>query len=645
MASNATSKPARRRIPAILVIGAMILALMALLAIVGPMVWGAGASSLGTVMGGKASSAHPLGTDALGRDVLARTLVATRPSIVMAALATAIAVGGGLVLGATIVLAGRRVRAVGERLIDLLVAYPPIVVALAITAIFMPSETSVVIAIGLAFTPQFARLTNTLAASISERDYVTVGHLLGLRPLRLLRRHILPNLAGPLLVLTSVGFASAIITLSGLSFIGLGVQQPQFDWGTLLSLGLQDINVNPVEVVGPGLAILLTGLAAGLVGDGLNHYLDPRQPVGRVRRRPYESSDAGPAAANSTGAAALSRLGAPVVDDVVVAVQDLRISSLSGSVGVPLVRGVSLEIKRGEVVGLVGESGSGKTLTAMAIARLLPPGLMWSACSLQVAGSDVSDPGTRPPKKLATDLGIVFQDPSSCFNPARHIGPQITEVARVHGGLGSRAASEAAIERLREVQISSPELRMHQYPHELSGGMRQRAMIAMALMSSPELIVADEPTTALDVTVQAEVLRLLRRLNDTHGTALLLISHDIKVISALCDRVCVMYAGRIVELLSVEDLHHGRVYHPYTKALLAAVPKTAGEDRNEPLIALPGRPPQPGTPITGCSFVSRCPMAEERCSILDPHLRDLDGHGVAACHVTTGPLEDSIVRG
>jgi peptide/nickel transport system permease protein len=628
----APGKRTGRRLPGTLVVGATILILVAVLAIIGPPVWSKDAGKLGVVIRGKSSGAHPLGTDALGRDILDRTLVAARTSVVMALLATIIAVGGGLVLGAAIVLAGRRVRALGERLIDLLVAYPPIIVALAITAIFQPSESSVVVAIGLAFTPQFARLTNTLAASIRSRDYVTVGQLLGLRPLRLLRRHIIPNLAGPLLVLASVGFASAIITLSGLSFIGLGVQQPQFDWGTLLSGGLQDINVNPIEVVGPGLGILFTGLAAGLVGDGLNQYLDPRHRPGR-RSRVRRFAAPADAAVGS------------VPDDVVVSVRHLQIAGSPESLDAPLVRGVSLEIKRGEILGVVGESGSGKTLTAMAIARLLPAGLVWSAATLQVAGNDVSDPDSRPPRRLATDMGVVFQDPSSCFNPARHVGPQITEVVRVHGGLSKREASAAAVERLREVQISSPELRMRQYPHELSGGMRQRAMIAMALTSSPALLIADEPTTALDVTVQADVLRLLRRLNATRDMAILLISHDIKVVSSLCHRVCVMYAGRIVEELTADDLHAGRVYHPYTKALLAAAPKLDDEGRPEPLVPLLGRPPRPGTPIVGCSFASRCPMAEPRCREIDPELRLIDGRGLAACHVTTGPLEDSLVRG
>jgi peptide/nickel transport system permease protein len=635
---DAAAGRGRRRLPATLICGVIVLAAMLLLAIFGPVIWGTQANNLGTAFRSGPTAAHLLGTDALGRDDLARTLSATRLTIWMAFLATLIAVGAGIVLGAAIVVASPRVRAAGERLIDLLIAYPPIIVALAVTAIFRPSETSVVVAIGLAFTPQFARLTNTLAASVSERDFVWVAQLLGLRGSRVLRRHILPNLAGPLLVLASVGFASAIITLSGLSFIGLGVQQPTYDWGALLASGLQDLNANPIEVVGPALGILITGLAAGLVGDGLNHYLDPRLRVSFRGRRRAVAAARRAARALAAGAPA----AAPADPGLVASVGDLRVFAPDAPEA-PIVRGVSLQIRRGEIVGLVGESGSGKTMTAMGIARLLPAGLQWDAAELTVSGQDVGA-RSRSTRHLATEVGIVFQDPSSSFNPARHIGPQITETARVHGGMGKQQANALAIERLRESHVSSPELRMRQYPHELSGGMRQRAMIAMALMTSPSLLIADEPTTALDVTVQADVLRLLRNLNQSHGMAVLLISHDIAVVSALCDRVCVMYAGRIVEELSAEDLHAQRVCHPYTRALLAASPRLEADAGDTGLTPLEGRPPRPGIPITGCSFADRCALVTDECRETDPELRDLGEGRRAACLVTTGPLGEATSR-
>ena len=615
----------RRRLPAMLVCGASLLTVMVLLGIFAPVIWGDQADALTADIRQGSSAEHLLGTDALGRDILLRTLVATRLTLLMAAGATLIAVLIGILLGAGVVLAGRFVRGAGARAIDLLVSYPPIIIALAVTAIFTPGVGSVVVAIGLAFCPQFARLTNTLANSVSTRQYVVVSRLLGTSRTRLLQRHVLPNIAAPVLVLTSVGFATSIVSLSGLSFLGLGVQQPDCDWGALLAAGLRDLSVNPVESLGPALAILLTGLGAGLFGDGLAKYWEPRQSV-----RP-------PRVKRSRGKQLTAPLTAVAPDgerEVVASLRELQVSAGDA----PLVRGVSLDIAAGEVVGLVGESGSGKSVTAMALARLLSPSLSWSADRLRIAGTDMHRSDVPAPTRLATDLGVVFQDPSSCFNPALHIGTQLTEVLRVHKGVSRKAAEKLAVDRLREVRVSSPEARMHQYPHELSGGMRQRAMIAMALLSEPRLLVADEPTTALDVTVQADVLRLLHQINTERGTAMLLISHDINVVSALCDRVCVMYAGRIVEEVPVADLRAGRVHHPYTKALLAASPGEDADRVTAPLKPLAGRPPKPGEVGNACSFAPRCPLVMPRCLEEDPVLLpDPDG-GQAACHAVDHEL-------
>jgi len=639
-ALSAADSGAGRRRPVPMVLGAVLLGVMVVVAVLAPLALGHSADHLYPNLRAHSSGAHLLGTDSLGRDVLRRSLVATRLTLLMAAAATLLAMAIGIVLGGGIVLAGRRVRGAGSRLIDLMVSYPPIIVALAVTAIFTPGRVSVVVAIGLAFSPQFARLINTLATSVSTRDYVTVAQLLGLGRVRVLRRHVLPNIAAPVLVLTSVGFATTIVTLSGLSFIGLGVQQPAYDWGQLLASGLRDLFVNPVESLGPSLAILVTGLGAGLLGDGLAEYWEPRDRAagrrGHVRPR---VPGAGQAAAAARGVpSAAPNVVAADPGSVVASVRDLTVSAQRADVDLPLVRGVSIDIGCGEVVGLVGESGSGKSVTAMAIARLLAPGLQWSADRLEVNGRDLSDPGRKPPVELASDIGIVFQDPSSCFNPALHIGTQITEVARVHGRVGKAEARQMAVERLREARVSSPEVRLKQYPHELSGGMRQRAMIAMALLSSPALLIADEPTTALDVTVQADVLRLLHQVNRRHQTAVLLISHDIKVISAMCQRVCVMYAGRVVEELPVEALRTGRVHHPYTKALLSATPDVTRQRSKQPMTPLPGRPPAPDQMPKGCSFADRCPLAMPVCRQVDPQLLPHQD-GAAACHAVNEPVE------
>lgn len=269
------------------------------------------------------------------------------------------------------------------------------------------------------------------------------------------------------------------------------------------------------------------------------------------------------------------------MNDVILRVEDLTIST-SGRDDPPPVRGVDFTVRRGEIVGIVGESGSGKTLTSLGIARLLPHGLSLDATTLEFDGHDLIGGSDRELRRLlGTQMAMVFQDPMSSLNPARKIGKQMVEAVREHRGLSKSAARELAVRSLEDVYITEPEKRLRQYPHELSGGMRQRVMIAMGLMSEPSLIVADEPTTALDVTVQAQVMQLLCDLNDRSGSAVLLISHNISLLSEVCDRIIVMFRGRIVEDLTTSKLLAGPD-HPYTQALMRAVPDLA-TDRTKAL--------------------------------------------------------------
>lgn len=541
------------------IIGALIIAVIA---IVAPLLWGASSErSTGLIRSG-ASAQHWLGTDGEGRDVLLLTLVATRLTVMMALGATAIAAIAGGVVGGAVGVLGSRVQWVTTRAIDLWTTLPPIVMALAIIAIFSPGTLTVVLAVGIAFIPQFARLAQTLAIDTRQRDYVVTAHLLGVPRRLVLIRHILPNILGPLLVLTSVCISTVILTMAGLSLIGLGVQPPSVDWGQLLASGLANIYQNPITLVGPAVAIILTGLCASLVGDGLVARSEPRHAATPRRRRVLKNAPLPPALHRTTAEDDSESTGAV-----------LNIANLEVSVGAldgpKLVAGISMVVRSGEIVGVVGESGSGKSITAMAAAGLTPPELRWSASTLHVAGHPLTE-GERPPVSLALNLGVVFQDPSTCFNPARKLGPQLTESIRVHRGISKREANALAVQKLREARVSAPEVRMRQYPHELSGGMRQRAMIAMALLTSPRLLIADEPTTALDVTVQADVLRLIHQASVNHTMAVLLISHDIDVIAAMCTRVYVMRNGQVVEHLTAAQLRTGDVNHPYTQMLLQA---------------------------------------------------------------------------
>jgi oligopeptide/dipeptide ABC transporter ATP-binding protein len=295
------------------------------------------------------------------------------------------------------------------------------------------------------------------------------------------------------------------------------------------------------------------------------------------------------------------------------------------------VAGVDLALAPREIVGVVGESGSGKSTLALAIAGLVTyPGEV-TADRLEFMGADLLDGSRRARSSLlGLRLAVVFQDPMTSLNPALRVGEQIAEKARVHLGAGRKAAAALAVRGLSETHIPGAAARAAQYPHEYSGGMRQRAMIAMGVVTSPTLVIADEPTTALDVTVQAQILELLRELNRDHGTAILFISHDIAVVTELCTRLIVMYAGRVVETTTVADLLEG-AEHPYTRALLATV-VDLDQDPAQPLATISGRPPALDALPAGCPFAPRCPLVEEQCLVEEPPLLP-NARGSVACWV------------
>jgi oligopeptide/dipeptide ABC transporter ATP-binding protein len=588
-----------------------------ILAIVAPPLWSDEAARfhLNALSQGP-SSEHPLGTDALGRDILYRVLVATRLSVTLALLATVLGAAVGIPLGAVPSLVGERLGRLVTGFINLTVAFPALLVAIFVAAIIGVGARGAVIGIGIAVAPYFARLSQTLSSSVAGSDYIAAARTLGVGRARLFGRHILPNVAEPLLITSTIAVGDALLALAGLSFLGLGLQPPQYDWGRMLNEGLSRIYVTPVVALGPAVAIVLGALSFTLLGEVL---AKAAAGGGARRSRRAEDLPVEPKAGE----------GAPAAGDLVLAVDGLTVSFPGGSVPV---RGVSLSVAAGEIVGIVGESGSGKTLTAMAIADLLPPNAATTATRLDLFGRDprrLSEAERR--RLLGRALAVVYQDPMSSLNPALRVGRQLGEVAEVHHGLSKGQAMRRGVDRLRSVRIGSPEARVRQYPHEFSGGMRQRAVIAMGLMVEPKLILADEPTTALDVTVQQQILRLLRDVSTASGSAAILISHDVAVVAQLCSRVVVMYAGRVVEELDVATLVAAPA-HPYTAALVAAVP-TMDTDRQRPLTTIPGRAPGPYDRSPGCPFAPRCPRASDRCRAEMPPLEALaTGHRAACWH-------------
>ena len=303
---------------------------------------------------------------------------------------------------------------------------------------------------------------------------------------------------------------------------------------------------------------------------------------------------------------------------------------------------ISFAVHRGEVVGIVGESGCGKSVTSLSIMRLVPspPGEI-AAGEIRFEGENLLE---KPPGEMrqvrGNDISMIFQEPMTSLNPVYSVGDQIVEAIQLHREVATAEARAQAIEMLRRVRIPSPETRVDSYPHELSGGMRQRVMIAMALACEPKLLIADEPTTALDVTIQAQILDLMRDLRRETGTAIILITHDLGVVAELADRVIVMYAGRIVEDAAVGKLF-ADPQHPYTLGLLGSIPKLHMDEPR--LLTVEGMVPDPYDMPAGCKFHPRCPFADRRCREEVPPLRRLsDAHGVACWRA---PLEDHIGDG
>jgi len=299
---------------------------------------------------------------------------------------------------------------------------------------------------------------------------------------------------------------------------------------------------------------------------------------------------------------------------------------------IPAVDGISFHVKRGEIVSLVGESGCGKSVTAFSLLRLLTPPGRIAAGEVLLDGVDLLQLSEAEMRKVRGNrISMVFQEPTTALNPVLTVGFQIAEAIMLHQGKRKKQALADAVEMMHLVSIPEPELRSREYPHQMSGGMLQRAMIAMALSCKPDLLLADEPTTALDVTIQAQILALMKQLSREYGVAMILITHNLGVVARYADRVQVMYAGRIGESGGARQLYR-RPRHPYTHGLLKSVPRLDAV-RTEKLSSIEGQPPDPGSPLTGCPFRPRCTFATERCATEEPPLeRVAEGHWSACWH-------------
>ncbi|MBS4198278.1 ABC transporter ATP-binding protein [Bacillus sp. FJAT-49732] len=315
----------------------------------------------------------------------------------------------------------------------------------------------------------------------------------------------------------------------------------------------------------------------------------------------------------------------------ILEVKDLHVSFQTYAGEVKAVRGVNFDIKEGETIGIVGESGCGKSVTAKSIMKLLPNNsVRYKQGSIQLNGRNILESSEKEMQRIrGKQISMIFQDPMTSLNPTSKVGNQIIEAILRHNKISRKEAFNKALNMLELVGIPQPSKRIHQYPHEYSGGMRQRAMIAMALACNPRLLIADEPTTALDVTIQAQILDLMKDIQQKTGTSIILITHDLGVVAEICERVVVMYAGQVVETATVKDLYR-KPQHPYTEGLLKSVPKL-NMDRKQPLAPIIGTPPDLIDPPKGCPFFARCEYAMSICKNHSPELEEVNPGHFAAC--------------
>ncbi|WP_083418045.1 dipeptide/oligopeptide/nickel ABC transporter permease/ATP-binding protein [Pseudofrankia sp. BMG5.36] len=572
---------------------------------------------------GGPSASHWLGTDDLGRDVFSRLVYGARSSLQVSfesvALALVLAIPVGLFAGYR----GGQVDNIVMRFVDGGMSVPPLVLALAVVAALGPGANNASLALAIVFMPAFTRLIRGQTLAVKEETFVEASRSLGTPPVLIVARRVFPNVVSTIIVQASLTLGGALLAEAALSFVGLGAQPPSPSWGSMLQQAYSTgLFTHAWSLVVPGAAIAAGVLAFNTLGDGLAAALGVGRPSNGRRRRWGKSRlsrgltrvDRGPV----TAPPAPRSPDGDTSRDTLLSVEGLRVVLDTSAGPVPAVEDVSLRIGEGEIVALVGESGSGKSLTSMAIMRLLasPPAAV-AAGQVTFAGQDLLSMDLGELRRIrGRDIGMVFQDPMSSLNPSIRVGEQIAEAVRLHERVARRTARERAVQMLVEVGIADPAARMRCYPHELSGGMRQRVMIAMALVCGPRLLIADEPTTGLDVTVQAQILELLRRLR-RERMAVLFVTHDLGVVADLCDRVAVMYAGQIVEEAPIDDLF-ARPRHPYTEGLLRA--SRSAQDAIGESAAITGSVPALGRRPAGCHFHPRCQYAIDLCRTVDPPL-------------------------
>lgn len=533
---------------------------------------------------------HLLGTDSAGRDVLSRLLYGGRTTLGGAVLALLVAVGLGVTTGLISGYTGKKFDLGAEWVNNLLMALPNVMVLLAVRAAFGSGVWLSMAVLGVLLAPGFHRLSRNIVMGVRNELYVDAARVSGLSDLRIMTRHVLNAVRAPLIIHAALTAVAAIGIQAGLEFIGLADTSVPA-WGTMLNEALVNLYIAPLLMLWPGIALGLVNVALILFGNGLRDVLEDRPARGRRKRagagragdRGQDAAQAAePRGTKDTTAAPVAHAERP---DAVLSVRGLTIGYPVPDGHKVVVDDVSFDVRAGEVLGLVGESGSGKTQTAWALLDLLPRDATVLGGSITYQGERLEARSAKERRRLlGTGIAYVPQEPMSNLDPSFTVGSQLADPMRRRIGLDRAAARARALELLDRVGIADPERTYRSYPHQISGGMAQRVLIAGAVSCDPKVLVADEPTTALDVTVQAEVLDLLRDLQRERGMAMVMVTHNLGVVADICDRVAVMRLGRIVEQNEVDPLFESP-RHPYTRMMLDSV--LEGKPPRTPLLKEP----------------------------------------------------------
>ena len=564
------------------------------------------------------SGAHWLGTDQLGRDTLSRLLYGGRPALGYSLLAVSVCLAAAVPLGLVAGYCGGRVDQVVSYVIDLGLSLPAMVLVLAVLSVFGEDYAAAIAVLGLLLAPPVARVVRSATAAVRHELYVDAAKVAGHGTPRILVRHVLPRVRGAVIAQATIIAGMALLFTTGLGFLGFGANGASPDWGSLTYDGSQVIDQDVWLLLSAGNITGLTILCLGLLGDAVRDTAVERWSGtaggGRIRRQGAATAD--PASTSSTELDGQTIERTPHQPDALLSVRGLELAFVRDGMRIPVAQGVGFDLWPGEIVGVVGESGCGKTSVARAVIGLPRGGAQITEGSVRFDGRELTGLSAKQWRAVrGGGIAFISQEPMAALDPARPVGAQIAEVVRLHRRCSRGEARRLAVDLLRQMQLPNPEQTARRFPHQLSGGMAQRVAIARALAGDPKLLIADEPTTALDVTVQAEILRLLRALRNERVLTILLVTHDWGVVADLCDRAMVMYAGEVVEQAGVRELFRDAA-HPYTRALLSAHPSTvtpraAGGRGALPVI--PGAVPTPGSWSDGCRFAQRCPHARAEC--------------------------------